>query len=210
MPRLKLRTKLIALALPVLLFLSLVVRPTNATTTAYVNPSSGTVNGTFSVYIMVNTEGADLDGVDVDLTYSGPINYVSVASGDAGCTPSVSRAGYKISVTCLPAPGSPINGTKTVARLTFATTGTGSVSMTLADAGGNLDSVTGASFTSGSSSSLPDAAIGMSNSGLILAVGAFFIVAGTGLLVDFPGLYAKYFTRKGKAERGLLKAASRK
>lgn len=157
-------TKIFTCALAIYSFLFLLSSPSYAAVSVYLSPSSGTYSSSFSLNLNINTGGDDVVGVDVNITYSGPVDFTSGSAGNAGCTPSISEASNVISVICLPPPTSPINGTATVARLNFSRTGVGTATMTISDEGGNLDTVSGGTYTMSASSSygstLPETAIG--------------------------------------------------
>ncbi len=131
---------------------------------ALLSPSSGTFTGNFSVTLV--STGTNAGGVDVDITYTGPITFTSGTEGaaaDCFFFSAEENTDNVVSVTCM---ATELTGTVNVATLNFTITGTGATTFTLEDMGDNLDSVTGATYVIGSLSDgdddpiLPQAGIG--------------------------------------------------
>ncbi len=128
------------------------------------SPDSGTISGSTTIDVNINTNGDTLNGIDVELSYSGDINYISGTGGDISecSSPSITEISGTINIICFVDPGTTYTGSGTLAQLTFNPTANGTASISVdnidagLDGGGTADvgSTGSGSYTTALSASL--------------------------------------------------------
>lgn len=149
----------------------------NAGATLSLSPSTGTYTGQFQVDVNVAISGGDtIYAFDLNIEYSGPIDFISGTSGDAGCGAVIDEATPgTVSIICLAL--DPISDS-TIATLTFgrSTTGTANIEIEVIDSDGTIDAVSGGTYSMLSGSSgLPSTAI---NSNYLIWAGFLMVLLG--------------------------------
>ena len=163
----------------------------SAAITASISPSSGTVGKNFSISVNINTGGAEINGVDLDVTYDGDVSFVSGTAGNLGCTPTVQDdVDEVVGLPCFIPPGDTFSGSGRLATLNFTASSDGQVVFDIEnfDAGGGEGSVSGATLTvdmdytggsdagNGDDESLPET--GFFTDNIFLILGGLFLVVG--------------------------------
>lgn len=104
------------------------VNPVFAAVDLYVSPSSGTVGYDFDIAVMIDPGTDELDAVALEVTYDGPVSYVTGESGNTGCIASFTPGSGSIDIICTMNPiGSKLDAEGTLATLTFEATEDGTV-----------------------------------------------------------------------------------
>ncbi len=153
------------------------------------SPDSGTISGSTTIDVNIDTNGDTLNGIDVELSYSGDMAYISGSGGDIGecSSPSITEISGTINIVCFIDPGTTYSGSGTLAQLIFNPTSTGTASISVdnidagLDGGGTADvGATG----SGSYSTALSASLSLSPSTGSYAVGDNFDVQ---IMLDTAG-----------------------
>ena len=115
----------------------------------YLSPSSGTIYSDYSVIqVKVNSGSDEFVGVDLDLSFTGNVSYVT-STGASRCSSfRVTPGTATINIECISieqSEGETYNGT--VATLYFKSTGTGSSTFTFTSNDPEITSVTGGTYT---------------------------------------------------------------
>lgn len=181
--------KFIFTILGVALMLLLYPKASFAATNISFSPSSGSKSGNFSVAVVVDSGTDEIIGVDYVVNYSGPISYVSTTKGSDCGTNTVDASTGTLEILCgfdmglFIDPANGLTGSRTIATITFATTGSGTANLSFSDVqvGGSTTGTTGtATFTvapSTGTGGLPTAGIFDEVEGKILAGIMLIIVA---------------------------------
>lgn len=175
------------LILGALLFSSLTTSADAATLS--ISPSSGSYSGSFSFDVVINlASGEQMAAVDLNINYTGPVEFVTATSGAQNCTPSVSAQSGRVNVLCA---SLDYFQTGSVVRLTFVANGSGTAnfSVEVVDSDGNITGSTGAAYTvngtggqGGGGGNLPNTALlDMKSAGLgtfLLGIGLSSLLLG--------------------------------
>lgn len=153
-------------------------------TSISISPSSGVIYGdSTAVTVSVNSGSDEFYGVDVNLAFTGPVEYIS-SSGAARCNSFLVTPGSAtLNIECLStghSEGETYNGV--IATLYFRATGTGSSTFSFTSTDPNITTKTGSSYTLSLSSNpnktnLPDSGI-FDDSRNILLLGVSMIILG--------------------------------
>ncbi len=88
----------------------------------YLSPASGSVSGTFTIDVQVDTAGAEVSGVDVILSYEpSQLEAQEIQDGDFSSYPAkeINQVNGKIRISAIAAATSPFSGTGKVAMIVF-------------------------------------------------------------------------------------------
>ncbi|WKZ30706.1 MAG: hypothetical protein QY318_02560 [Candidatus Dojkabacteria bacterium] len=128
------------------LLFSFAATPAEAATIS-ISPASGTYAGSFSFNVVIDVaSGEQMAAVDLNIAYTGPVEFVTAANGVQNCTPSVNAGSGTVNVLCA---SLDYFQDGAIVRLTFVANGSGTANFTVsvADSDGTISSATGASYT---------------------------------------------------------------
>lgn len=117
------------------------------------SPATGTFSQNIFIDVVVNNTGDPVVGFDIDLIYTGPVEFSSYSAGTLGCGTLVvnKTTSGRLSILCLASVQSDgkLPNSGTIAKLVFRTTGNGTVSMTMQNADDSVvvDSLVGGNYT---------------------------------------------------------------
>lgn len=122
-----------------------------AATDVWLSPASGTHTNNVSVNVMIDTNGADINGVDIRINYSGAVSFATGSQGNISvCNPTFIQGSGSVSLICFIPPGQIFNGQGSVGSLIFSATEEGQANLEVARvdvAGTDLGNTSGATYT---------------------------------------------------------------
>lgn len=147
MPQKALFLKKIRVLLVALLLFPFFASSVNATyTSASLSPNSGTIRGTeTAVELKVNSGSDEFIGIDIYISYTGPVEYVRATGTKCSSFQAVKKSGQSINIECFSFDGDAYNGT--VATLYFKSTGEGTSTFSITSADPATTNMTGGIYT---------------------------------------------------------------
>lgn len=118
-----------------------------ATTSVSISPSSGSYAGSFSFNVVLDISGGEqVSAIDLNINYTGPVEFVTAANGVQNCSPSVNATAGRVNVLCA---GLDYFQSGNLVRLTFVATGTGTASFAIevVDTDASISGTTGATYS---------------------------------------------------------------